>query len=144
MLLIDMLRQLPKNKAEARFKSFAIANGWIPLKKGWPDYLLYNPETEEVIAVEVKPDDSTKLDNSQTLAVSILSSKLPCYRWSNDGFTNLSHPISKTLFNVLLTEKERLDLKAEMQKISKSLKRTTRRVYEGLSRFAKRKSPLKG
>lgn len=42
------------NEPELMFAKKAIENGWIPTKRGWPDFLCFGPKGE-IICVEVKP-----------------------------------------------------------------------------------------
>lgn len=43
------------NVHEQRFADMARALGWRVTKQGWPDFFCYDPDTEGVIFVEVKP-----------------------------------------------------------------------------------------
>jgi hypothetical protein len=43
------------NIHEQRFAELARALGWRVTKQGWPDFFCYDPDTEGVIFVEVKP-----------------------------------------------------------------------------------------
>ncbi len=42
------------NRREALVKDEAIKLGWEVLGRGWPDFILYNPDTDEIRCIEVK------------------------------------------------------------------------------------------
>lgn len=44
-----------KNKPENGLFELASSNGWITSKRGWPDFMCFNIETGEMIAIECKP-----------------------------------------------------------------------------------------
>lgn len=44
-----------RNEPERKLADLAELKGWIPSKRGWPDFMCTNPETGEMIAVECKP-----------------------------------------------------------------------------------------
>lgn len=40
--------------SEREFEELAARNGWRTTKRGWPDFLCFDPSSNEIIAVEVK------------------------------------------------------------------------------------------
>lgn len=74
----------PQNLAEGAFFDAALAAGWEPTKRGWPDFFM---EKDGVIAaVEVKPSTRTPLKRSQRRVMEALAAHgVPCFRWTPDG-----------------------------------------------------------
>lgn len=65
------------NVRELEVAASLISKGFKVYKKGWPDFLAFHPETEEVILVEVKyrHEPSAKLVGAQRAMREILSKK---------------------------------------------------------------------
>jgi hypothetical protein len=87
------------NAYEQRFAEMARSLGWKVTKQGWPDFFCYDPETEGVIFVEVKPP-GVKLRAHQWLVMRSLA-RLGIKCFISDG-TSLS-PIDPddSLFNLV-------------------------------------------
>jgi hypothetical protein len=74
----------PQNAAEAQFYDEAVAEGWIPMKRGWPDFFL--SRDGEIAVVEVKPKHSKRLKREQMTVLEALARfGVPAFRWSPDG-----------------------------------------------------------
>lgn len=70
-----------KNKAEEAFCQEAVNRGWLPMKKGWPDFFLQHSE-KGVIFVEVKRNKLNHLKREQQLVGRFLKQHgIPVYRW---------------------------------------------------------------
>ena len=75
------------NAAEMQFKREMLATGWEVTKRGWPDYLAFKDEA--VMFVEVKPNASQPLKDSQFKIFELLASHgFECYRY--DPITGLN------------------------------------------------------
>lgn len=71
------------NAAEAEFVAKAEKHGLIPLSKGWPDFLCYNPEDGSIICAEVKPTPNQRLKYHQYLMMKLLTlAGIECYHYT--------------------------------------------------------------
>jgi hypothetical protein len=74
----------PQNAAEAQFYDEAIEEGWLPMKRGWPDFFL--SRAGEIAVVEIKPKHSKRLKSEQMKVLEALAGfGVPAFRWSPDG-----------------------------------------------------------
>lgn len=68
-----------ENPHERAFRALADESGWVATKRGWPDFICYRRDSDEVIAVEVKPRNRhghlQGLKDSQVRCLSFLQSK---------------------------------------------------------------------
>ncbi len=72
-----------KNKPEETFRQHAIAHGYTPCKRGWPDFICCRGH--EVMVVEVKPHKNYNLKKQQKFVLRFLAAHgINCYRWSPD------------------------------------------------------------
>ena len=70
------------NLIESEFIKKAEAHGLVPLSKGWPDFLCFDPETKKIICVEAKPG-TQKLKLPQFIMLKILTlAGIECYRYT--------------------------------------------------------------
>lgn len=75
-------RRRYKNSAEEWFCLFAEEKGYIPIKRGWPDFFCYDKKTKRIMCVEVKPNKKHPLKKEQKMVCGMLSEhNIPVYRW---------------------------------------------------------------
>lgn len=81
----------PKNSSEALFWKWAKDHGYTPTKKGWPDFFIVRPGTNEVACVEVKPQYGRNLKHHQRIvALTLAAYGIPCFKWCPDtGFQRI-------------------------------------------------------
>jgi len=70
-----------RNRVEDQFHEWVVDKGWIPTKRGWPDFLCV-AEDGRFIAVEVKSREDERLQPEQEIVCRLLNQLgLPTYRW---------------------------------------------------------------
>lgn len=81
-------RRIYKNRPEEEFCKFAEALGFVPSKRGWPDFICINPRDGGIMLVEVKDTAIHPLKKEQMSVMRMLSEYgLPCYRWDSEEKT---------------------------------------------------------
>lgn len=86
------MRRIYKNKPEEAFCKWIEAQGFYPIKRGWPDFFCKHPVTGRVIFVEVKPEPGEYLKVEQYVVMEFLIAHgIECYRW--DPITKILQPI---------------------------------------------------
>lgn len=75
-----------RNNAEESFRRLAVEKGWLPCKRGWPDFIC--EKDGKIILVEIKDHRRRVLKREQLRVLQLLSAYgVPCYRWSPEtGF----------------------------------------------------------
>jgi len=63
--------QVGSNESENIFEKAVISLGLRAYRSGWPDYLVFNPEDEKIILIEVKKT-KTNLRNNQRKMIDML------------------------------------------------------------------------
>lgn len=105
----QLLRRLtnskrPKNKPEGLFHDWAIQQGYLITKRGWPDFFIAIKNSGQIALIEVKPHNGRCLSRHQSVVMLALAAfGVPCFRWSPEtGFTRIGirHPHKDTVENV--------------------------------------------
>jgi len=74
-----------KNSAEAAFQSLAASKGWRVMKRGWPDFIVFDVNLSLVGLVEVKPHQLRRLSRPQQIVFEALKKfGVPCFFYSPD------------------------------------------------------------
>ena len=81
----------PRNEAERKFYDLVIKKGWKPVRRGWPDFICFNPKDNSVVFVEVKPRKISYPKASQMVIMTLLANAgLRCFLWNPDtGFKKI-------------------------------------------------------
>lgn len=82
------LRRKYRNGPEQECMERLAERGFLPMKRGWPDFIAFAPDGR-VIAVEVKPNDTIPLKRTQIKVMEILhAAGIRCERYDPiNGFT---------------------------------------------------------
>lgn len=79
----------PKNGPEGAFWDAAVAAGWFPTKRGWPDFACFSADGE-LICVEVKPEKNNPSKWQQPVLQALANAGIRCYVWRPDtGFVRV-------------------------------------------------------